>query len=117
MKNILTLAFTAALAFAAGTYAGAALEPNAEPTSIYSARWDAGQGIPLDAPYVSRANSECLTDTDCEALADSEALIGWGCEPAPGESAYWGLGQPLYRDFEDEFPATCEDIYPVHVLD
>jgi hypothetical protein len=85
------------IAFAIG--AGAALSiPGADPV-----------------PVIVAAEAGCLTDTDCDALADGRALRGLGCVAPKGEAAWWRADEPLYRDHEDEFPATCADIHPVTV--
>jgi hypothetical protein len=78
----------------------------------------ATQGGPVETRLtISRALSGCLTDTDCDALADGAALIGYGCEAPRGETAWWNPWEPLYRDHEDDFPATCAAIEPVTVID
>jgi len=66
---------------------------------------------------ISRHEAGCLTDTDCKALADTRALIGLGCTAPTGMTPWWPRGAPLYRDDEDQFPATCHAIYPVMIGD
>lgn len=80
-----------------------------------------GAALPLvvpaadHVPVITAAESGCLTDTDCDALADGFALRGLGCVAPADEPAWWNADEPLYRNHEDEFPATCRDIHPVRV--
>lgn len=81
-----------------------------------------GAGVALsvasgnDTRVIVVAESGCLTDTDCEALEDGFALRGLGCVAPADEPAWWNADEPLYRNHEDEFPATCADIHPVRVI-
>jgi len=72
---------------------------------------------PDPTPTVSRMASNCLTDTDCDALADDAALIGLGCTAENPADIYWQPGAALYRNEEDLFPGQCVDIHAVRVVD